>query len=60
MVCVVELHVRPVRRTRGGVSFPLETDSARYLGCVRKTSKHEPCHKTNFQLFDYPEPFRCR
>lgn len=54
---IVKLDVQQVGRTNGGASFPLEMGSACYLGCVRKTSKYKPCHGTNFQLFDYPEPF---
>lgn len=59
-VRIVKLDMQQVRRANGGVSFPLEMGSAHYSGCVRKTSKYEPCHETDFQLFDYPEPFWCR
>lgn len=56
----VEPDLQQVRWTNNGVSFPLEMNSAYHLCCVRKTSKYKPCHKTSFQLFDYPEPFWCR
>lgn len=55
----IKLNMQQVRLTNGGVSLPLGTRSAIHLCCVRKTSKYEPCHGTNFQLFDYPEPFWC-
>lgn len=42
------------------VSCPLEMGSAHYLVCVGEASKYESSHKTDFQLFDYPERLRCR